>query len=246
MVDIKLCLIKFDGTSEYRRINIPLLNNSTNILTILKEKIDNFYPELNLSSGEVKIDFQYEDDVRGLVSVDSSSGINEAARDQSSGQQILRVFAKLSQLNDRKIDIQRSKHLGVICDGCSRSPIIGIRYKCLQCYDYDLCQTCSDYQSIHKHHVFAKIDYPQQADVVRKICSLMIFNENYFRDEETNFRQKIENNLNKIQFEDQSTQTNSNEDKYSIDDDLEIIPSNEIHEDFVQLDLHEQDQNKDV
>ena len=46
--------------------------------------------------------------------------------------------------------------------GCNRSPIVGLRYKCLQCYDYDLCESCADYQLIHSHHVFAKIRTPEQ------------------------------------------------------------------------------------
>lgn len=32
-------------------------------------------------------------------------------------------------------------HTSVICDGCDR-PIKGFRYKCYECYDYDLCEEC--------------------------------------------------------------------------------------------------------
>ena len=46
--------------------------------------------------------------------------------------------------------------------GCNRSPIIGIRYKCLECFDYDLCESCADRQLIHAHHVMAKIRTPHQ------------------------------------------------------------------------------------
>jgi hypothetical protein len=34
-------------------------------------------------------------------------------------------------------------HPGVTCDGCSAN-IVGVRYKCLACPNYDLCATCMD------------------------------------------------------------------------------------------------------
>lgn len=34
--------------------------------------------------------------------------------------------------------------LGVSCDACGKSGFTGKRYKCLTCYDFDLCQDCFD------------------------------------------------------------------------------------------------------
>ncbi|EFN80905.1 E3 ubiquitin-protein ligase MIB2 isoform X2 [Harpegnathos saltator] len=34
------------------------------------------------------------------------------------------------------------KHSNIICDGCKRHGISGIRWKCSQCFDYDLCTQC--------------------------------------------------------------------------------------------------------
>jgi hypothetical protein len=59
-------------------------------------------------------------------------------------------------------DYHLTKENNLSNSGCNRSPIIGIRYKCLECFDYDLCETCADRQLIHSHHVMAKIRTPHQ------------------------------------------------------------------------------------
>jgi hypothetical protein len=42
-------------------------------------------------------------------------------------------------------NIKKSKdqiHYGVKCDGCGTLPIIGDRYKCSECKDFDYCEKC--------------------------------------------------------------------------------------------------------
>jgi len=49
-----------------------------------------------------------------------------------------------------------------ICDNCS-SPIRGIRYKCLVCADFDLCEACEQLPNIHNEaHSFVKVRKPLQ------------------------------------------------------------------------------------
>jgi len=53
-------------------------------------------------------------------------------------------------------------HPGVVCDGCGNG-ISGIRYKCSNCPDYDLCQACEAKGGVHDaSHVFLKITKPVQ------------------------------------------------------------------------------------
>lgn len=51
-----------------------------------------------------------------------------------------------------------SRHNGVECNACKKVNFRGKRYKCLRCYDYDLCSTCYETKNIptslnHRHLV---------------------------------------------------------------------------------------------
>lgn len=52
-------------------------------------------------------------------------------------------------------------HTHVTCDECLASPIVGVRYKCVVCADFDVCATC-EAKTTHAHP-FLKIKYPHQA-----------------------------------------------------------------------------------
>jgi hypothetical protein len=51
-------------------------------------------------------------------------------------------------------------HFGVTCDGCNASPIRGIRFKCLQCPDFDFCQDCKSNKAHDPSHSFETISVP--------------------------------------------------------------------------------------
>jgi len=51
-------------------------------------------------------------------------------------------------------------HKTVKCNGCKAFPIVGVRYKCTVCKDYDLCEKC---EPVRDHiHCLIKIKYPGQ------------------------------------------------------------------------------------
>lgn len=52
-------------------------------------------------------------------------------------------------------------HLGVECDGCGIKNIIGYRYKCAVCKDFDFCEICEE--RLTHAHPFIKIEKPELA-----------------------------------------------------------------------------------
>ncbi|CAH1249554.1 NBR1 [Branchiostoma lanceolatum] len=50
-------------------------------------------------------------------------------------------------------------HTGIICDQCEQI-IVGIRYKCANCSDYDLCEACEQVSEHNPTHVFLKVRTP--------------------------------------------------------------------------------------
>jgi len=53
------------------------------------------------------------------------------------------------------------KHTGVRCDGCQKQDFVGSRYKCSECPDFDLCETCEAKGGVHDtNHPMLKIKVP--------------------------------------------------------------------------------------
>ena len=60
--------------------------------------------------------------------------------------------------------MQIAVHVGITCDACNTSPIRGLRYKCTECYDFDLCAACC-IQGQHSHHSMEEIEKPKSKAV---------------------------------------------------------------------------------
>ncbi|XP_023301637.2 E3 ubiquitin-protein ligase mind-bomb [Lucilia cuprina] len=52
------------------------------------------------------------------------------------------------------------KHDGTMCDTCRQQPIFGIRWKCAECVNYDLCSICYHGDKHHLRHRFYRIATP--------------------------------------------------------------------------------------
>ena len=57
-------------------------------------------------------------------------------------------------------------HNGIKCSLCQRFPIIGIRYKCLQCKSFDLCEECEKTQGMKHGHLLLKLRNNKQISMI--------------------------------------------------------------------------------
>ncbi|KAJ2361893.1 hypothetical protein IW150_007136, partial [Coemansia sp. RSA 2607] len=63
-------------------------------------------------------------------------------------------------------------HDGVTCDVCNM-PIAGVRYKCGNCADYDLCETCEAKNEHNADHLFIKMRLPRRMMVNRPLLPMV-------------------------------------------------------------------------
>lgn len=69
-------------------------------------------------------------------------------------------------------------HPGVSCDGCGMPTIVGVRWKCLVCEDYDLCTNChSSGKCTNQHsvnHRVLRIETSESEQLIRSISFSLI------------------------------------------------------------------------
>ena len=113
---------------------------------------------------------------------------------------------QFSMLN--KDSLSLAVHKGIKCNECNCPEIVGPRFKCLKCNDYNLCQKCEEETEHYIDHIFIKIyqndsdsqvDY-DSLDMKYKIEGLnyFVYQNNYkFKRNMTNtMRIKLKNNGN--------------------------------------------------
>ncbi|XP_064549980.1 E3 ubiquitin-protein ligase Kcmf1 [Drosophila montana] len=77
-----------------------------------------------------------------------------------------------------------SRHEGVSCDSCLKSNFTGRRYKCLICYDYDLCADCYEDGVTSTRHL---VEHPMQCILTRSDIELYFGGEMLTTDQPQSF-----------------------------------------------------------
>ncbi|CAL8068170.1 unnamed protein product [Orchesella dallaii] len=71
-------------------------------------------------------------------------------------------------MEDLGTAIPEETSFGFICNQCKTSHSHGMRHKCIQCVDYDLCETCME-AGIHAYHIFMVLRTPEQSQLCQKM-----------------------------------------------------------------------------
>jgi hypothetical protein len=110
-----------------------------------------------LGDGETVVDEPWHDDW--------SNWGNEPPS-QRNGQNIVQLLFRVSEDATRR---NAYVHRGCQCNSCGTVPIRGIRYRCSNCADFDLCEAC-EAQGLHiKTHIFYKVRVPTSSFATRQM-----------------------------------------------------------------------------
>merc|ERR1712226_639426 len=154
-VSFKVTLSK-EEEQETRRFLVG--QDVASSLVYLKQKIATLFPALRRS--EPVLSWVDEDGDEVVVASDEELEVALAALPGP-------VYKFRVRLMDTKKDGHRSGkacprsaqvHPGVTCDGCE-GPVLGPRYKCLTCPDYDLCGSC-EARGLHVQHKMIRLPAP--------------------------------------------------------------------------------------
>ena len=125
-------------------------------LIYLKQKIAAIFPELRRS--EPVLSWVDEDGDEVVVTSDEELQVALTALTGPVYKLKAKLGGKAKDEGHPGMARSAQVHWGVVCDGCD-GPVVGPRYKCLVCPDYDLCATC-EARGLHVHHKMIRLPAP--------------------------------------------------------------------------------------
>lgn len=171
----KPTLAAVSEVEEIRRFNLSLSDEKSGLYQSLIGKIQQAYGTLLPNKEEIRTYWQDdEDELIGFTSdnelqyaIDVMTALKVGTPYEKN--MVFKVYVARKSVPDSKQSQQERKckwqqaegpqvHFGVVCDACE-GPVVGNRYKCSVCADYDLCEECNG-KDLHKEHVMNKITRP--------------------------------------------------------------------------------------
>lgn len=120
--------------------------NSASIFEYIQEQVVGFHPELR----QTEFSLYYIDEEKDQVTFSSSDEIAAALQIPSAS--LFRIYVQIMKSNEETTVNNKVVHENIVCDIC-KNEIIGARYKCLICDDYDLCNSCVQLECHSDHEM---------------------------------------------------------------------------------------------
>ncbi len=182
--ELKINLEKIENSNSEKNKEIKRLNeklkmkkkegnkNSVEIIKKNKDEINELYKEnLQLMSIQLKgfCENQFQKFQQSILN--KSLELNKSFLNNQK-QQFYKIteenngiykYDKIQTLEDKNQKENKLVDKGYQCNICNQNPLLGIRYKCENCYDYNLCEKCyydvlNEKQKHFNHKSFIKID----------------------------------------------------------------------------------------
>lgn len=136
--------VKFD---KIEFIDIPKENEETAI-------------EINESNPEIETKMKVIEDWGNCLLTKAKDITNKLA-EKYKGLESLNISTS-SKTEDEKEEKKELKeiHYNVSCDGCKMKPLVGKRYKCKGCFNFDYCEKCYEKNKLTHKHEFNVIEKP--------------------------------------------------------------------------------------
>ena len=91
----------------------------------------------------------------------------------------------LEEEEEKNNDIMKFIHKGIVCNKCGQENIVGIRYKCAQCSNFNLCENCENVYNHDIKHIMVKIRYPYKNE--NELKSIINRNNISYKNQDMNY-----------------------------------------------------------
>ena len=91
-------------------------------------------------------------------------GFNKGFRHHPKGPFGMMNFNTINDCPKTERKEKKDIHFFIICDGCGMRPLVGKRYKCKECNDFDYCEKCYEKNKDTHKHEFTLIEKPERKE----------------------------------------------------------------------------------
>jgi hypothetical protein len=103
---------------------------------------------------------QDNDDRETVAGTEISIAVTDSYHELASSEDAQLLTRAVYYIAEDKHRQEGVVHRGITCDQCDTRPIRGVRWRCANCADFDLCSACEADSRHDKTHVFYKIKVP--------------------------------------------------------------------------------------